>query len=387
MLDTAAIVTTLKNCLPASESFIALHEPRFAGKEWDYVKECLDTGWVSSVGKFVTQFEQQLAAFTDIPHAIATVNGTAALHIALQLAGVQQGDEVLTPTLTFIATTNAIAYCNAIPHFIDSTERTLGVAPEALADYLQSISDIRHGVCYNKFTNRPIRALMVMHTFGHPVELDELLEICQRYQLVLIEDAAEALGSYYKQRHVGRHGLLSTLSFNGNKVVTTGGGGAILTCDAQLAKRAKHLTTTAKIPHAWRFDHDEIGYNYRLPNINAALGCAQLEQLPEFISKKRQLATRYQQLFAPLDGVSIFQEPPKSCSNYWLNVLLLEEQYAEKRDDLLQQTNSQGIMTRPLWTLQHKLAMYQQCPKMPTPIAESLETRLINVPSSVVLSL
>lgn len=386
MLDTAAIVTTLKNCLPASDALIALHEPRFAGKEWDYVKECLDTGWVSSVGKFVTQFEQKLTEFTDIPHAVATMNGTAALHIALQLAGVQAGEEVLTPTLTFIATTNAIAYCNAVPHFIDSTERTLGIAPEALADYLQSISDIRHGVCYNKFSNRPIRALMVMHTFGHPVELDELLEICQRYHLVLIEDAAEALGSYYKQRHVGRHGLLSTLSFNGNKVVTTGGGGAILSCDEKLAKHAKHLTTTAKVPHAWRFDHDAIGYNYRLPNINAALGCAQLEQLPDFLAKKRQLAAHYQQIFANVEGVKLFHEPPETCSNYWLNVLLLDKQYAEKRDELLQLTNSQGIMTRPLWTLQHKLPMYQHSPKMPTPIAESLEARLINVPSSVVLS-
>ncbi|EIJ41947.1 putative PLP-dependent enzyme possibly involved in cell wall biogenesis [Beggiatoa alba B18LD] len=380
-LNIPLITNTLKNCLP-SRNFIALHEPRFAGHEWEYVKECIDTGWVSSVGKFVDRFEQQLAEFTNINHAIATVNGTAALHICLLLAGVQTDDEVLTPALTFIASTNAIAYCRAIPHFIDSTDRTLGVDPISLADYLAEIVQIKQGISYNRQTQRPIRALLVMHTFGHPVELDPLLELCQRYHLILIEDAAEGLGSYYQGQHVGHHGKLSALSFNGNKVITTGGGGAILTQDASLAKQAKHLTTTAKLPHAWRFDHDQLGYNYRLPNINAALGCAQLEQLPTFLEAKRQLAQRYQQAFATISGVRVIQEPIETISNYWLNALLLEPAYADQQTALLTETNQQGIMTRPCWTLQHKLPMYQACPRMPLPVAESLEARLINIPSS-----
>ncbi|ALG67810.1 LegC family aminotransferase [Beggiatoa leptomitoformis] len=379
-LNIPLITETLKTCLPQRD-FIALHEPQFKGREWEYVKECLDTGWVSSVGKFVDRFEQQLTEYTDINHAIATVNGTAALHICLLLAGVQTDDEILTPALTFIASTNAIAYCRSIPHFVDCDEHTLGVDPIALADYLQTIAYLKNDVCYNKHTHRPIRALLVMHTFGHPVALDPLQDLCQRYHLTLIEDAAEGLGSYYKGQHVGHHGKLSALSFNGNKVITTGGGGAILTNDATLAKQAKHLTTTAKIPHAWRFDHDQLGYNYRLPNINAALGCAQLEQLPNFLNAKRQLAHRYQQAFAAIEGVHIFCEPADTKGNYWLNALLLDKLYADQQTALLTHTNQHGIMTRPAWTLQHKLPMYQTCPRMALPIAESLEARLINIPS------
>jgi perosamine synthetase len=380
-----SIIEQLRSVLPSQASMIALHEPYFGGNEWQYVKECLDTGWVSSVGKFVSRFEQDLAAFTEIPHAVATVNGTAALHIALLLAGVTAGDEVLTPSLTFVATTNAIAYCHAIPHFVESEMRTLGVSPSALAEYLQEIAEVKHGVCYNRLTQRPMKALLVMHTFGHPVDLDALAEICARYHLVLIEDAAEALGSYYKGKHVGSVGRLATLSFNGNKTITTGGGGAILTCDPALAQQAKHLTTTAKVPHPWLFTHDAVAYNYRLPNINAALGCAQLEQLPQFLAAKRQVALRYQAAFAESNTVQFIAEPSESTSNYWLNALLLAPEIAQYRDELLRLSNEQGIMTRPIWTLQHKLSMYQSCPRMPMPIAESLEARVLNIPSSPIL--
>jgi len=380
-----SIIEQLRSVLPSQASMIALHEPYFGGNEWQYVKECLDTGWVSSVGKFVSRFEQDLAAFTEIPHAVATVNGTAALHIALLLAGVTAGDEVLTPSLTFVATTNAIAYCHAIPHFVESEMRTLGVSPSALAEYLQEIAEVKHGVCYNRLTQRPMKALLVMHTFGHPVDLDALAEICARYHLVLIEDAAEALGSYYKGKHVGSVGRLATLSFNGNKTITTGGGGAILTCDPALAQQAKHLTTTAKVPHPWLFTHDAVAYNYRLPNINAALGCAQLEQLPQFLAAKRQVALRYQAAFAESKTVQFIAEPSESTSNYWLNALLLAPEIAQYRDELLRLSNEQGIMTRPIWTLQHKLSMYQSCPHMPMPIAESLEARVLNIPSSPIL--
>ncbi|MDD2815883.1 MAG: LegC family aminotransferase [Thiotrichaceae bacterium] len=383
--DPQSIIDQLRGVLPQQTQMIALHEPYFGGNEWLYVKECLDTGWVSSVGKFVSRFEQDLAAFTEIPYAVATVNGTAALHIALLLAGVTANDEVLTPSLTFIATTNAIAYCHAIPHFVESEERTLGVSPSALADYLQEIAEVKNGVCYNRLSQRPIKALLVMHTFGHPVDLDALAELCARYHLVLIEDAAEALGSYYKGKHVGSVGRLATLSFNGNKTITTGGGGAILTCDPKLAPQAKHLTTTAKVPHPWLFTHDEVGYNYRLPNINAALGCAQLEQLPKFLAAKRQVALRYQAAFAASHTVKFIAEPSESKSNYWLNALLLAPEIAQYRDELLRLSNEQGIMTRPIWTLQHKLAMYQSCPRMRMPIAESLEARVLNIPSSPIL--
>jgi len=384
-LNLTPIIAALQSCLPPNAGRIALHEPRFAGNEWQYVKECLDTGWVSSVGEFVDRFEQQLADFTGLKHAVATVNGTASLHICLLLAGVRAGDEVLTPALTFIATSNAIAYCNAVPHFVDSEMATLGVAPGPLAEYLADIAELKAGVCYNRHTGRPIRALVVMHTFGHPVDLDPLAELCARYHLVLIEDAAEALGSYYQGRHVGQHGKLSALSFNGNKILTTGGGGAILTNDAQLAKQAKHLTTTAKMPHPWLFEHDQTGYNYRLPNLNAALGCAQLEQLPDFLAAKRTVAARYRAAFSGLSGVEFVSEPPHSRSNYWLNALLLAPEHSQQRDALLETTNQLGIMTRPAWTLQHKLSMYRECPRMDLTVAESLESRLVNIPSSVVL--
>lgn len=383
--DLHEIAHVLREVLPDDRDIISLHEPRINGNEWGYIKECLDSGWVSSVGKFVDRFEDDLASYTGARQAIAVVNGTAALHICLLLAGVIRGDEVLVPSLTFIATANAVSYCGAIPHFIDSEERTLGVDPVALSAWLEEIAELRPDGCYNRQTGRRIKAMVPMHTFGHPVDIDPLLELCQRFHVELIEDTAESLGSFYKGRHTGTFGRLSALSFNGNKTITTGGGGAILTNDEDLGKLAKHITTTAKVPHRWEFNHDMIGFNYRMPNINAALGCAQLEQLPEFLAAKRTLAECYRKAFACIDGIRFFTEPEFARSNYWLNTLLLNEESAGDRDALLTLTNDMGIMTRPLWTLMHKLHMFADCPKMELAVSESLGRRLINIPSSAKL--
>lgn len=325
------VVSTLRTVV-SSKQPVALHEPVFGGREWDYVRECLNTGWVSSVGKFVDEFERRLADYTGVAHAIAVVNGTAALHMSLLLAGVERGDEVLTPALTFVATANAVAYIGAIPHFVDSEERTLGVDPVKLNDYLNDIVKMKDGQPFNRLTGRRLRAIVPMHTFGHPVDLDPLMEVAERFSLSIVEDAAESLGSLYKGRHTGSFGSIAALSFNGNKIVTTGGGGAILTNDLRIAKRAKHLTTTAKQPHPWAFFHDETGFNYRLPNINAALGCAQLEQLDTFVQRKRELARRYAEAFDGLSGLRVFQEQPFARSNYWLNALLLEPSHAHYRE-------------------------------------------------------
>ncbi len=330
--DLNAILNTLKSVLPKEKDFIALHEPFFGGNEWNYVKECIDSGWVSSVGQYVNRFEDALAEFTGVKYAVATVNGTAALHISLKLAGVEPNDEVLIPDMTFVATANALNYLGAIPHFVDISETTLGLDPYKLDDYLKEIVNVRNDGSINKFTGRRIKAVVPMHAFGHPVDLDPLIEVCIKYQLELIEDAAESLGSYYKGRHTGNWGKISALSFNGNKVVTTGGGGAILTNDINIAKQAKHITTTAKLPHKWNFNHDQVGYNYRLPNINAALGCAQLEQLPTFLEKKRSLAEQYQRAFNLIKGITFFTEPEFAKSNYWLNVLLLDRENSHYRD-------------------------------------------------------
>jgi perosamine synthetase len=366
---------------------VALHEPYFGGNEWKYLKECLDSTYVSSVGAFVERFEGGLADFTGAGHAIAVVNGTAALQVALQLAGVQQGEEVLVPSLTFVATSNAVAHCGAVPHFIESEQRSFGVDADALGEYLSDITELRHETCFNRLTGRIIRALVPMHVFGHPVELEKLLQVAARFHLVLIEDAAESLGSYYQGRHTGTFGMLGTLSFNGNKTITTGGGGALLTNDAGLARKAKHLTTTAKIPHRWEFAHDELGYNYRLPNLNAALGCAQLEQLPRLLTAKRHLHQAYAAEFAAVQGVRLATEAPGCRSNFWLQALVLDEARAAARDDILSATNDCGLMTRPIWRLNHTLPMYRSNPRMPLAVAESLERRVINIPSSAQLAL
>lgn len=361
---------------------VALHEPSFDGHEWLYVKECLDSTFVSSVGKFVDRFEADLAASTGASHAIAVVNGTAALHIALKLAGVKVDDEVLIPALTFVATANAVTYCGATPHFLDSEARTLGVDTARLRDYLVGHTEQRSGQCINRDTGRVIRALVPMHTFGHPVDMDGLLAVASDFKLALVEDAAESLGSYYHGRHTGTFGLMGTLSFNGNKTITTGGGGAILTNDAELARHAKHLTTTAKLPHAWEYRHDEIGYNYRLPNLNAALGCAQLEQLPAMLSRKRELFRRYLEAFAPVAGVKLMAEPEQCQSNYWLQTLLLDAEHVSQRDSILKATNDCGLMTRPPWILMQKLAPFKACPRMDLAGSEALSRRLMNIPSS-----
>jgi len=361
---------------------VALHEPSFSGNEWLYLKECLDSTFVSSVGKFVDRFEAELAAFTGAKHAVAVVNGTVALHIALKLAGVKVDDEVLIPALTFVATANAVTYCGATPHFIDSEIRTLGVDAAKLRDYLTNHTEQRAGQCVNRTTGRVIRALVPMHTFGHPVDLDRLMSVAHDFNFALVEDAAESLGSYYHGQHTGTFGLMGTLSFNGNKTITTGGGGAILTNDAELARHAKHLTTTAKLPHAWEYRHDEIGYNYRMPNLNAALGCAQLEQLPTMLVAKRALFQRYQAAFSSMAGVRLMAEPKQCQSNYWLQTLLLEAEQANQRDPILQATNDAGFMTRPAWILMHKLTPFRDCPHMDLGGAQSLSQCLINIPSS-----
>jgi aminotransferase in exopolysaccharide biosynthesis len=366
---------------------VALHEPRFAGNEWMYLKECLDSTYVSSVGKFVNRFEAELAAYMGAKYAVAVVNGTAALHVALRLAGVQPGDEVLIPALTFVATANAVSYCGAVPHFVDSEQSTLGVNPRALREYLRIITEVRDQQCVNRATGRVIRALVPMHAFGHPVDIEGVLAVAADFRLALVEDAAESLGSTVRGRHTGTFGLMGTLSFNGNKTITTGGGGAIISNDFELARRAKHLTTTAKVNHRWEFWHDEIGYNYRMPNINAALGCAQLEQLPDLLRAKRRLFERYAAEFARISKVHLMAEPKESRSNYWLQTLLLDDSVAEQRDLILAATNEAGLMTRPAWTLMHRLAPYRTSPRMELPCVESLERRLINLPSSAQLAM
>ena len=361
---------------------VGLHEPTFAGNEWLYVKECLDSTFVSSVGKFVNRFEEDLATYTGSKHVVAVVNGTAALHIALLLAGVKANDEVLVPALTFIATANAISYCGSTPHFVDSEDATLGIDTAKLREYLQAHTQQCSDRCINIATGQVIRAMVPMHTFGHPVDIDGLLAVAHDFNIVMVEDAAESLGSEYHGQHTGTFGLMGTLSFNGNKTITTGGGGAILTNDTEIARRAKHITTTAKLPHAWEFIHDEIGYNYRLSNINAALGCAQLEQLPAKLTAKRKLFKQYREAFIPIEGAKLVVEPAQCHSNYWLQTIMLNGDQAHEREAILQATNEAGFMTRPVWRLMHQLTPFINCPRMDLDGAESLAQRLINIPSS-----
>ncbi|MEX2214940.1 MAG: LegC family aminotransferase [Phycisphaeraceae bacterium] len=365
---------------------VPLHEPCFRGREKEYTAQCIDTGWVSSVGSFVDRFERDLAAYTGAKYAIVTVNGTAALHLALMLAGVRAGDEVIVPALTFVATANAVAHCGAIPHFADSEMVTLSLDATKLDGHLNKIAQRRDGDVYNRITQRRIAAIVPMHTFGHPVNLDALLEVARRWGLPIVEDAAESLGSFYRGKHTGTFGLLGTLSFNGNKIITTGGGGAILTDDEALAQHAKHLSTTAKQPHAWAFAHDEIAFNYRLPNLNAALGCAQLEQLPAFLDAKRTLAAGYLEAFAANEHACVVAQPANCESNYWLNTLILDEAHARQRDELLRALHAAGILARPAWEPMHCLPMYRSNPRMDLSTSESLARRIINLPSSVSLA-
>jgi perosamine synthetase len=360
----------------------SLHEPSFEGNEWRYVKACLDTTLVSSVGPFVDRFEAELASFTGAGYAVAVSSGTAALHVALRLAGVVPGDEVLVPALTFVATANAVTYCGAVPHLVESEEETFGIDAGALRAYLEEIAELRDGRCHNRLTGRIIRAVVPMHVFGHPAAIAAILEVAGAFQLVVVEDAAESLGSTVGARHTGTFGAVGAISFNGNKTVTTGGGGALITNDRNLAQRARHLTTTAKLPHRWDFRHDEVGYNYRMPNINAAIGCAQLEQLPGFLRDKRRLFERYRDAFAAVDGGRILAEPAGCLSNFWLQTFVLDEAAAGHRDAILAAGHDVGLMLRPVWVPLHRLRPFEACPRMELRVADSLAARIINLPSS-----
>lgn len=375
-----SVIAALRQALGVPSA--VLHEPSFGGNEWQYLKECLDSTFVSSVGNFVDRFEADLAGLTGSAYAVAVVNGTSALHVALKLAGVHPGDEVLVPCLTFVATANAVSYCGAVPHFVDSETFTLGIDAARLRQYLAERTEMLAGQCVHRDTGRVIRAMVPMHCFGHPADIYGLLAVAADFGIAMVEDAAESLGSWYGDRHTGTFGRLGILSFNGNKTITTGGGGAILTQDPELAKLAKHLTTTAKQPHAWEYRHDMIGYNYRMPNINAALGCAQLERLPDLLDAKRRLYQAYARAFAGVEGVNLLGESKGSRSNYWLQTLVLAEDRADQRDAVLTATNGAGFMTRPAWTLMHQLPPYADCPRMELPVAESLASRIINIPSS-----
>ncbi|MEN1972483.1 LegC family aminotransferase [Luteimonas sp. MJ204] len=362
------------------DGFIPLHRPVFEGNEKQYLIDCIDSNFVSSVGAKVTEFEQQIAAFTGARYAIATVNGTAALHVALQLAGVKPGDEVISQALTFIATCNAVSYAGARPVFVDVDLDTLGMSPDALRPFLTTHAEIRDGRAWNKATGRRISACVPMHTFGLPCRIEEIVAICDEYGIAVVEDAAESLGSYVGGRHTGTFGRLATLSFNGNKVITTGGGGMVITDDEELARRAKLLTTTAKVPHAWEFVHDEIGYNYRLPNLNAALGCAQMELLPKMLEIKTEVAARYRDFFAG-QGVRFVDAPEGTTSNFWLNAIVLGSE--AERDAFLEYTNAQGVMTRPVWRLMSRLEMFKDCQHDGLKNSRWLEERVVNLPSSV----
>lgn len=359
---------------------VPLHRPVFGGTEREDLVACIDSNFVSSVGEKVTEFESRVADLAEARFGVATVSGTNGLQVALRLVGVEQGDEVITQALTFVATCNAIAYLGAKPVFVDVERATLGMNPDALKAFLNEFGDIRDGHCYNRETGRRIGACQPMHTFGHPARIDEIATICEEWFIPLVEDAAESLGSYYQGQHTGTFGRIGVFSFNGNKIITTGGGGMIVTNDESLAKRAKHLTTTAKLPHPYEFIHDELGYNFRMPNLNAALGCAQMAQLPRFLEAKRKVASQYESLCNEL-AVEFVREPKGARSNYWLNAIVLDNK--EARDRFLKETNDAGVMTRPIWRLMIDLPMYADCQHDGLPISRWLEHRVVNLPSSV----
>ncbi len=377
------VATSLGN--PATS--VLLHRPFFPPAAWEYVKDCLDSGWVSSAGSYVTRFEEMLSRETGCRRSVAMVNGTTALEICLLLAGVRRGDEVLCPSLSFVATANAISHCGAAPHFVDVCPQRLSVSPDTLAARLEDVAAITSDGAVNRQTGKRIAALCVMHCFGHPADLDGLSTICAKYNIPLIEDAAESLGSTYRGVHTGRMGLLSAVSFNGNKILTTGGGGAILTEDDDLADRARHITSTAKLPHPYEFRHDEVAWNYRLPNINAALGVAQLEILGLIVEAKRTLAERYRLHLASIDGIELLQEPEHCVSNYWLNAIILpHSRDCILRDEVLDELNRAGLQSRPIWVPMHMLPMYESCSKGSMEVSESLYRRVVNIPSSPELS-
>ena len=374
------IINIIKSQFP-NQGFIPLHEPRFIGNEKKYLNDCIDSTFVSSVGEYVNRFEELMVQQTGVDYAVATVNGTNALQIALLVCDVKAADEIITQSLSFIATANAIKYTGANPIFIDVDKNTLGMSSAALSDFLTNNGEVRNdGFTYNKKTGKRIKACVPMHTYGFPCEIDKIAEICKEWNISLVEDAAESLGSYYKDQHTGSFGDVGIFSFNGNKTITAGGGGCIVTNNEECAKLAKHLTTQAKIPHKWEFNHDYIGYNYRMPNLNAALACAQLEKLNDFIKSKRELAETYNQKFSAID-VNFFTEPENCNSNYWLNVILFNN--IKERNDFLEYSNSNGVMTRPAWNLIHTFSMFKDCQTDSLINSINLSEILVNIPSSV----
>jgi len=378
------IVNFIQNTFKTTE-FIPLHEPRFIGNEKKYLNDCIDSTFVSSVGKYVDQFEKEFASKVGSKYAIATVNGTAALHISLILADVKKEDEVITQPLTFIATCNAISYIGAKPIFVDVDLDTMCLSPESLKNFLENNCELIENKCINKTTGKIIKACVPMHTFGHPCKIDEIKKICDDWNIPLVEDAAESLGSYYKEKHTGTFGKVGAFSFNGNKIITSGGGGVIVTDDEALAKKAKHLTTTAKVPHPFEYVHDEIGFNYRMPNLNAALLVAQLEQLDEFVENKKELALKYDEFFKSIDNIDFIKESENSSSNYWLQAVILKD--IKTRDEFLEFTNKNGVMTRPIWKLMNELKMFKDAQSADLKNAKYLEERVVNIPSSVRISL
>ncbi|MBN1183538.1 MAG: LegC family aminotransferase [Bacteroidales bacterium] len=375
------IVSFIRSLYHQPDGFIPLHSPAFNGNEKKYLAECIDTTFVSSVGRFVDRFEEEIAQYTGAVRAVVCVNGTNALHLALMLVGVKRDDEVITQPLTFISTANSILYCGAHPIFLDVDRETLGLSPKALLEFLETQTEQNPEGCFNKVTKRRIAACVPMHTFGHPCKIDQIVSICREYKIEVVEDAAESMGSFYKEKHTGTFGEIGVLSFNGNKILTSGGGGMLLFKDADMAKHAKHLTTQAKVTHPWEFFHDEVGYNYRMPNINAGLGLAQLEQLGKFIQTKREIADFYSQFFKNID-IEFVKEPNDARSNYWLNCIVLNNK--EERDSFLKYSNQNDIMTRPAWELMNRLPMFctNQCGALIN--AEWLSDRLVNIPSSVI---
>ena len=374
-------ITDFIHDLYGGGDFIPLAVPVFIGNEKKYLNECIDTTFVSSVGKFVDRFEEDTARYTGCKRAVVCVSGTNALHMSLMLAGVEKDDEVLTQALTFVATCNSLSYIGAHPVFIDVDRDTMGLSPVAVREWLTKNSEQKNGECYNKRTGRRVKACVPMHTFGHPVHLDELVEVLKEYHIELVEDAAESIGSLYKGKHTGTFGKVGALSFNGNKTITTGGGGMMLFNDEELGAYAKHITTQAKIPHRWEFRHDHIGYNYRMPNINAALGCAQLEHIEEYVASKRETAKAYEEFFKDIPEIEFFTEPKETRSNYWLNVVILKDKEAQL--NFLEYTNDNGVMTRPIWELMNRLPMFEKCENDGLKNTIWFADRVVNIPSSV----
>ena len=380
MADFSKTIEFIKSVY-GNQEFTPLAVPVFAGNEKKYLNECIDTTFVSSVGKFVDRFEEEMAKYTGAKKAVVCVSGTNALHMSLMLVGVERDDEVLTQALTFIATCNALSYIGAHPVFIDVDRSTMGLSPDSMKEWLVKNAEIRNGECFNKKTGRRVKACVPMHTFGHPVRIEEIADLCAEYHIELVEDAAESIGSTFKGKHTGTFGKVGAISFNGNKTITTGGGGMMLFQDEKLGKYAKHITTQAKIPHRWEFRHDHIGYNYRMPNINAALGCAQLENIDKYVESKRKVAAEYEAYFKNVPDIEFFVDSPDTYSNYWLNAVILKDKEAQL--EFLEQTNDNGVMTRPIWELMNRLPMFEKCENDGLKNTIWFADRVVNIPSSV----